>query len=121
MAYEIDYIPVGDGEKSGDAISLRFGNLSGSREEQTIVVIDGGFQESGEKLVQHLKDYYSTSTVDLVISAHPDEDHASGLLVVLEKCKVGALLMHKPWEHAEDIKNLFKDGRITAYIELSEN
>ncbi|MFA4922833.1 MAG: MBL fold metallo-hydrolase [Ignavibacteriaceae bacterium] len=114
MAYEVDYIPVGDGEKSGDAIAIRFGNLLGTRQEQTIIVIDGGFRESGELLVQHINQYYKTNDIDLVISTHPDADHASGLLIVLEKCKVSTLLMHKPWDHAEDIKNLFKDGRITA-------
>lgn len=114
MAYEIDYIPVGDGEKCGDAISLRFGNLLGPREEQIVIVIDGGFQESGEKLVQHIEKYYGTNVIDLVVLTHSDKDHAEGLSVVLEKCKVGYLFMHKPWEHALAIKNLFKDGRITA-------
>ncbi|AKM82923.1 MAG: metallo-beta-lactamase superfamily hydrolase [Candidatus Woesebacteria bacterium GW2011_GWF1_31_35] len=114
MAYEIDYIPVGDGEKSGDAILLRFGNLIGPRSEQTVVVIDGGFKDSGEKIVEHLSTYYGTTEVDLVVSTHPDADHASGLSVVLENCTVTNLLIHKPWEHAEDIKSLFKDGRITA-------
>ncbi|MBA7494888.1 hypothetical protein ES702_05466 [subsurface metagenome] len=46
MAYEIDYIPVGEDEKSGDSILLRFGNLSGSREEQTVIVVDGGKTKS---------------------------------------------------------------------------
>ena len=32
MAYEIDYMAVGDGEKGGDAIALRFGNLTGPRD-----------------------------------------------------------------------------------------
>lgn len=114
MPYEVDYIPVGDGDKSGDALALRFGNLTGPRSEQAVVVIDGGFKESGEQLVQHIKDYYRTSIIDLAISTHPDADHVSGLSVVLENCQVNTLLMHKPWEHAEDIKNLFKDGRITA-------
>lgn len=114
MSYEVDYIPVGDGEKCGDAIALRFGNLAGSREEQTIVVIDGGFKESGDALVQHIRKYYGTTFVDLVISTHPDADHASGLTVVMEQFRVGALLMHKPWEHAAAIKDLFKNGRITA-------
>ena len=27
MAIEVDFIPVGDGERSGDAICVRFGNL----------------------------------------------------------------------------------------------
>ncbi|MFA6518104.1 MAG: MBL fold metallo-hydrolase [Candidatus Shapirobacteria bacterium] len=114
MAFEIDYIPVGNGESSGDAIALRYGNLSGPREEQTIVVIDGGYKESGEALVQHINKYYGTNLVNMAISTHPDADHASGLAVVLEKCKVNQLLMHKPWNHAQDIKNMFFDGRITA-------
>lgn len=114
MGYEIDYMPVGNGEKSGDAIALRFGNLTGKREEQCVVVIDGGFKESGEQLVGHIKSYYGTDTVDLVISTHPDADHVSGLYPVLENLKVGTLLMHKPWEHGEEIKKLFKDGRITS-------
>lgn len=114
MAYQIDYIPVGDGERSGDAIALRFGNLSGPREQQSVVVIDGGFKESGELLVNHIKTHYGTEHVDLAISTHPDSDHASGLCVVLEKLSVGQLAMHRPWEHADKIKNFFKDGRITA-------
>jgi beta-lactamase superfamily II metal-dependent hydrolase len=113
MAFEIDFLPVGDG-KSGDAIALRFGNLTGPRSEQSIVVIDGGFKESGEQLVTHIKNHYGTDLVDLAISTHPDGDHASGLCVVLEGLRVGQLAMHRPWEHAADIKKLFKDGRITT-------
>jgi beta-lactamase superfamily II metal-dependent hydrolase len=114
MAYEIDYIPVGDGEKAGDAIALRFGNLAGPRNEQSVVIIDGGFKESGERLVNHVKTYYGTDHVDLVVSTHPDADHASGLSVVLEKMSVGQLSMHRPWEHAATIKGFFKNGKITA-------
>lgn len=114
MPYQIDYIPVGDGERSGDAIALRFGNLSGPRSEQNVVIIDGGFKESGELLVKHIKAHYNTSHVDLVISTHPDADHTSGLLVVLEKLSVGQLAMHRPWEHASDIKNLFANRRVTV-------
>jgi beta-lactamase superfamily II metal-dependent hydrolase len=114
MAYEIDYIPVGNGEKAGDAIALRFGNLNGPRSEQRVVVIDGGFQESGEKLVQHIKNFYHTDFVDLVISTHPDADHSAGLYVVLEQLRVGTLLMHKPWDHAAEIKSFFKSKTLTT-------
>jgi beta-lactamase superfamily II metal-dependent hydrolase len=51
--------------------------------------------------------------VDLVISTHPDSDHTSGLRTVLQELNVGRLWMHKPWEHSERIRDLFKDGRIT--------
>jgi beta-lactamase superfamily II metal-dependent hydrolase len=114
MPYEIDYIPVGEGEKSGDAICLRFGNLAGPREEQTIIVIDGGDKTSGEALVEHIRKYYQTDHVDYVLSTHPDGDHASGLCTVLEELKVGLLMMHRPWDHASDIKDAFSDGRWTA-------
>jgi beta-lactamase superfamily II metal-dependent hydrolase len=113
MQYEVDYIPVGEGEKSGDAICLRYGNLIGQRSEQTIIVIDGGDKVAGEAIVAHIQTYYNTSDVDYVVSTHPDGDHASGLCVVLEKLKVGMLLMHRPWEHASDIKDSFSDGRWT--------
>ena len=113
MQYEIDYIPVGEGEKSGDAICLRFGNLAGAKTEQTIIVIDGGDKTAGETLVAHIKNYYKTDDVDYVISTHPDGDHASGLSTVLEKLNVSTLLMHRPWEHASDIKDSFSDGRWT--------
>lgn len=99
MGYEIDFLPVGDGEQSGDAIALRFGNLYGNRSEQTVVVIDGGFKESGMELVQHIRKYYGTDRVDLVVSTHPDTGHVSGLEMVLTELEVGCLWMHQPWEH----------------------
>ncbi|MBF4307570.1 MBL fold metallo-hydrolase, partial [Vibrio anguillarum] len=46
MGYEIDFLGVGEESKSGDAIALRYGNLHGHRDEQTVVVIDGGFQST---------------------------------------------------------------------------
>jgi beta-lactamase superfamily II metal-dependent hydrolase len=114
MAYEVDFMAVGEGEKSGDAIAVRFGNLAGPRSEQTVYVIDGGTKDSGEALVSHIQKFYHTDLVDVVISTHPDSDHSFGLAVVLEKLRVGCLLMHQPWNHAEDIHHLFDhDDRVT--------
>ena len=110
---EIDMLPVGDGEKSGDALALRFGNFSNKTEQQYIIVIDGGSKESGEKLVELIQNQYGMNYVDLVISTHPDSDHTSGLRVVLEKMSVGKLWMHLPWNHSQRIRDLFHDGRIT--------
>lgn len=113
MGYEIDFLAVGEESQSGDAIALRFGDLYGSRNEQNVVVIDGGFKDTGEKLVKHIKHYYETDYVDLVISTHPDADHASGLEVVLDELGVGRLWLHQPWNHTDDIARMFKDGRVT--------
>lgn len=108
MNFEIDFLPVGDGEKSGDAICFRYGNLTGERNEQKVFVVDGGTKDSGEALVQHIQTYYGTTYVDSVISTHPDVDHTSGLTVVMEKLDFGQLVIHRPWEHATEICDLFK-------------
>jgi len=113
IGYEVDFLPVGEGEKSGDAIALRFGNLLADPPEQTVVVIDGGFKDSGKGLVNHIKTYYKTDHVNVVVSTHPDGDHASGLEIVLNEMNVDYLMIHKPWEHTKDISDLFKDDRVT--------
>jgi len=113
MGYEVEIFAVGEGERSGDAIVIRFGNLHGLRNEWFLVVIDGGTIESGERVVQHIRTRFRTNRVDLVVSSHPDGDHSSGLTVVLEEMEVGRLWMHKPWEHSAEIKRWFADGRLT--------
>ena len=114
MGYEVDYLPVGEGEKSGDAIAVRWGFLGGGRADQRVTVIDGGTKESGQALVNHIDHFYGTDRVDLVICTHCDADHASGLSVVIEELQVGTLLMHEPWEHAGEIHRLVKDRRTTV-------
>jgi beta-lactamase superfamily II metal-dependent hydrolase len=123
MGYEIDFLPVGDESKGGDAIALRYGNLHGSRLEQTVVVIDGGYTDDGEALVQHIREYYRTDKVDIVISTHSDQDHITGLEVVLEEMDVSNLLMHLPWQHSamltEARKSAFKSTALSDKIEKS--
>ncbi len=109
--YEIDFLPVGDGERGGDAIAMRFGTQF-TPQQQKVVVLDGGTQESGASLVSHIKNFYGTSVVDLVVCTHSDSDHASGLTEVLEGLTVKKLAMHLPWNHAANIDELFKDPKI---------
>ncbi len=113
MGYEVDILGVGEKSNSGDAIAIRYGNLHGSREEQTVVIIDGGYKEDGAKLVDHIKTHYGTSKVDLVISTHPDQDHINGLEAVIEELDVSELWIHKAWEHYQGLAAKFVDGRIT--------
>jgi beta-lactamase superfamily II metal-dependent hydrolase len=109
MAFEVDFLAVGEGEKSGDAIAVRWGNLAGPRAEQKILIIDGGTLEAGKNLVNHVQNFYGTTFVDAVLCTHPDIDHACGLKVVLEELDFGFLLMHQPWNHASEILDLFKN------------
>lgn len=113
-ALEIDYLPVGENSKSGDAIALRFGNYENSQwKNQKVFIIDGGDSSSGEALVKHVREVYDTNIVDRVILTHPDSDHASGLRKVIEELDVKKIWMHRPWNHWDDIKNSIIDGRIT--------
>lgn len=100
--YELDLHPVegsGVGGKSGDAITARFTTPTG---RQAVVVIDGGFTDDGQRIADHVRRYYDTLTVDLVVSTHPDADHINGLGTVLTELRVTELLVHQPWAHATD-------------------
>jgi glyoxylase-like metal-dependent hydrolase (beta-lactamase superfamily II) len=97
--FEIHFLPVGSESKGGDAIALRYGNLTGSNPHQRVVVVDGGYATDGRVLAQQIGQYFHTSRVDLVISTHPDHDHSAGLVGVLEELSVDMLLMHLPANH----------------------
>ena len=113
VGYEVDLIGVGRESRSGDAIAVRWGNLFGTRDEQRVVIIDGGFHDSGQDVVNHIKGYYGTDKIDAVISTHPDQDHVNGLHVVLQNLTVRELWIHKPWEHNQGLADVFLDGRVT--------
>ncbi len=110
---EIDFFNVDSGEKSGDAIALRYGNFL-VKKDQYVIVIDGGTIDTGKNMVKHIREIYGTNDVDLVVCTHPDGDHASGLREIVREMNVQELWMHQPWEHSYEIKHLFKDGRMTA-------
>lgn len=112
--YEIDFLSV-DSAKSGDAICVRY-QLNG---QQTIHVVDGGFQATGDKVVEHIFNHYQRpAKIDRVIVTHPDGDHAGGLRTVLERYPVGELWMLRPWLYAGEIIDRFK--RFTSVENLAK-
>lgn len=113
MDLEIDFLPVGEKTQSGDAIVMRFGDLRGTRDKYSVVIIDAGFQENGEQVVKHVSNIYKTNIVDLIISTHPDADHAGGIPTILEELSVKKIWMHKPWDHTDNIAKLFKKSSVT--------
>lgn len=101
--FEIDFLNV-ESSKSGDAIALRY-QLNGIT---TIHVVDGGFQNTGEKLAEHIKQYYGNpDCIDRVVVSHPDGDHAGGLRTVLEEFTIGELWMLRPWLYADEMIDRF--------------
>jgi beta-lactamase superfamily II metal-dependent hydrolase len=95
--YEVEFLAVGDGEKSGDAIAIRF--TSPSTGAYVTGVIDAGFTDTGDELVSHVIRYFKTDHVDFVLSTHPDADHINGMGSVMRNLDVGTLLIHRPAEH----------------------
>lgn len=101
--YEIDFLNV-ESKKSGDAIPLRY-RVNGITR---IHITDGGFQDTGDKVVQHVNKYYDNpNTIDAVIVSHPDGDHAGGLRTVLETFNVSELWMLRPWLYADELIDRF--------------
>lgn len=100
--YEIDFLSV-ETRKSGDAIALRY-KVNGVT---SVHVVDGGFAETGSRLVEHINGYYGTSFIDHVVLTHPDGDHAGGLCEVLNSFEVGCLWMNRPWMYASEIIHRF--------------
>ena len=119
MAYEVDFIGVGEEvKKDADSIAIRWKDDNGNFR---VGVYDGGLQAHGEKLVEFLNQYYfencENACIDFVMCSHSDLDHVSGLKFILENFHVKVLYMNRPWEFAKDIIDDVNinvtDGRIT--------
>lgn len=95
--FEVDFLPVGNEGKSGDAICFRFTRSDSGA--QVVVVIDAGFKADGEKLVDHIETYYGTRDVDLAILTHPDGDHIGGMGEVIRGLNVKELWVHDIGAH----------------------
>src|SRR6185436_11080833 len=67
---EMDWLPVGDGERSGDAITARFTRLDTGALAH--IVVDAGFNDDGKDVVAVFDRYYGTRKVDIAILTHPD-------------------------------------------------
>jgi beta-lactamase superfamily II metal-dependent hydrolase len=101
--FEIDFLDV-ESKKSGDAIPLRY-ELNGVT---WIHLVDGGYQACGEKIINHIRKYYTNqSYIDKVIVTHPDGDHAGGLRTVLKEFEVKELWMLRPWQYADELISRF--------------
>lgn len=113
MRYEIDFIATKENKGNADAICFRYekdGNFIN-------VVYDGGSKVLANKLIEHLEKFYFKNEyypkIDYLICSHPDQDHASGLIEVIEKFEIGKIIMNIPWNYIDDIWDNVNDGRIS--------
>lgn len=110
MNCEIEFLPVGEKSKAGDAIVVRYGTV----ESYELMIVDGGHEESGQLIVDHIRGYFGKDAViSHVVLTHSDADHASGLRTVLSELAVNNLWLHVPWMHAADARPYFKNKQWT--------
>jgi beta-lactamase superfamily II metal-dependent hydrolase len=110
MNCEIEFLPVGEASRAGDAIVLRYGSESA----YDLMLVDGGHMETGTQIVEHMRSQYPGRGLQHVVLTHPDIDHASGLRTVLDEIPVANLWMILPWNHATEAAHLFEDKNITS-------
>jgi hypothetical protein len=102
---EVEFLAVGDGSRPGDAIIVRYGDLSAYQ----LMVVDGGTANCGESLVAHLKKHFGPLVaLEHVVLTHSDADHASGLRELLREIPVAHAWLHIPWLLSEYGIHLFK-------------
>src|SRR5262245_37981408 len=105
MPIAIDFLSVGDSD--GDAIIIQYGDGKGFN----LQVVDGGYAEVGEHMVEYIEHYYGPNAVisDIVVS-HADNDHAAGLIPVFQRFTVRALWMNRPWLYGPLVIDQFHDN-----------
>lgn len=102
MPYEVDFLPVGD--SSGDAIVIRYGD---DQQGYFLHVVDGGRTDTAETIIRHINSYYPGYFINHMVLSHADNDHACGLVGVLEHFEVKHLWMNRPWLYAAEVLHHF--------------
>jgi beta-lactamase superfamily II metal-dependent hydrolase len=102
LGIEVEFFPVGEG--NGDAITVKYGDQTGFY----LNVVDGGYSSTGEKLVENIAKHYGKDVIitHMVVS-HADDDHARGLIPVLNSFRVANLWMNRPWFYVNEVIGQF--------------
>ena len=110
--YCIHFFSVGNGTKGGDAILIE---LYDTADNSYIFLIDGGYNETGKLIIDHLKRQNRNPSICMMINTHPDLDHTSGLKAILEDedIEVEEIFMNRPWKDGGLKPEHFKDKKIT--------
>jgi glyoxylase-like metal-dependent hydrolase (beta-lactamase superfamily II) len=111
----IDFLRAGD--SNGDAIVVKYGDTKDGN--FYLQVIDGGFTDTGDQIISHIKQHFASKAkiADVVLS-HADNDHATGLIKVLE-CEdftITNLWMNRPWDYVDEVIDNFHGAYPTCWV-----
>ena len=110
MGYEIDFLAVERGDKAGTLSPSASATCTAAPQDQFVGIVDGGYTEDGEKLVEHDAGALQDERCQRCHFVAPDDDHCLGLEPVVEQMDVQMLWMHRPWNHAENIRSMFTNA-----------
>jgi beta-lactamase superfamily II metal-dependent hydrolase len=102
LPYEIDFLRAGDG--NGDAIVIKSGDTKDG--DYYLNIIDGGFADTGDQIIKHIEQYHTKkANIANVVLTHADNDHATGLIKVLEHpdFTIFNLWMNRPWDYVDEV------------------
>ena len=77
-----------------------------------IILIDAGNYQDGQKIIDHIRQYYNNPVIDLAIVTHPDDDHYGGFIKILEKIRdkeKDAIEINKFWVNDPGNNHVDKD------------
>jgi hypothetical protein len=122
LPYEIDFLRARD--SNGDAIVVKWGDTKDS--DYYLNIVDGGFTDTGDQIITHIEDYHTKNAVIAnVVLTHADNDHACGLIKVLEHegFTILTLWMNKPWDYVDEVLDKFhglytRDGLVKKMREM---
>jgi len=102
----IDFLRAGD--SNGDAVVIKYGDTKDGN--FYLQVVDGGFTDTGDQIITHIRQHFADKAkiADVVLS-HADNDHATGLIKVLE-CEdftISNLWMNRPWDYVDEVIDSF--------------
>jgi len=120
MPYEIDFLPAGD--SNGDAIVIRYDS-----DPYYLHIVDGGFADTAEVVINHIEKIYGTGRIIAHVAlSHADNDHAAGLIGILEHLDVRNIWMNRPWRWAAQCiesfhSNYTVDGLVASMRAMHPN
>jgi Metallo-beta-lactamase superfamily len=111
MKFEIEFRPVGEKSKAGDAIVVKYESQPGYYQ---LMIIDGGTVESGQEVIAHIRKYFPDAPISHALLTHSDTDHACGFREIIRELDVRNIWMHRPWEVARYLLPYYADKRLTV-------
>jgi len=111
VKFEVEFRPVGEKSRPGDAIVIKYESRPGY---YRLMVIDGGTVESGQDVIAHIRKHFRDTPISHALLTHSDTDHACGFREIIQELDVQTIWMHRPWEFSSYLLPYYADKRLTA-------